>query len=186
MTYSQSGEDAYLQNTVFRNKTDGWFVEVGADDGIRYSNTLLFEQLGWQGTCYEPVPSSFQQCQMNRRCKVINAAIVGFDMEQVFTIDTKHPDISGFRRTQGIQHAPRKLSLNTAIDRPIDLLSIDTEGTEVDILKAFSFRIAPRVIVVEYDTIHIGQCEQELVDLLTSKNYVLINKFEFNLIFMKA
>lgn len=187
MSYSQSGEDRYLIETVFCNQAhQGKFVDIGADDGIRFSNSYLFERLGWTGICVEPVFGSYLLCNNARNCKVINAAIIGDADPGPFIVDPDHHDISGFRRTNGEEIFPQLLKLDDIITEPIDLLSIDTEGTEVDILQAFSFRYPPKVIVAEYDTIHLGRCDEQLIALMHSKQYALINRFQFNLIFIKV
>ena len=45
--YSQYRQDEWLYNNLFKDKKDGTFLEIGADDGIDKSNTKLFEDLGW-------------------------------------------------------------------------------------------------------------------------------------------
>lgn len=56
----------------------GYFVEAGANDGLRQSNTLLLERsLGWRGLLVEPSPAAFEQLQENRpSCDLVNAALV--------------------------------------------------------------------------------------------------------------
>ena len=41
--YSQWGQDKYIYNNFFKNKKDGFFLEIGADDGVRFSNCKFFE-----------------------------------------------------------------------------------------------------------------------------------------------
>jgi len=50
--YSQHGED-FILDLIFDHKKSGFFVEVGCIDGLRFSNTLFFEKLGWKGICIE-------------------------------------------------------------------------------------------------------------------------------------
>ena len=74
--YSQFGQDKYLNEEVFRNKTNGVFVEIGAYDGIKLSNTYFFEkEMNWSGICVEPVPPLFSKAKENRRCLCINKGI---------------------------------------------------------------------------------------------------------------
>lgn len=52
--YSQFGQDKFLDQKIFKGKNSGFFLEIGADDGVRYSNTYFFEKFrGWQGICIE-------------------------------------------------------------------------------------------------------------------------------------
>ena len=56
----------------------GTFVEAGANDGIRQSNTLqLEEEEGWQGLLIEPSPRAFNHLKKNRpNCQLANVALV--------------------------------------------------------------------------------------------------------------
>src|SRR5262245_59004648 len=60
---------------------DGIFVEAGANDGLRQSNTLYFEKYrGWTGLLVEPVPELAERCRRNRPgCVVENCALVAED-----------------------------------------------------------------------------------------------------------
>jgi len=65
MSYSQIGQDLEVLN--FYNKKDGFFIEIGASDGIFLSNTYLLEKdHNWKGICVEPVPSKFELLCKNR------------------------------------------------------------------------------------------------------------------------
>src|SRR5262249_56743026 len=59
-SFSQLGQDIFVYNTFFRERrTKGYFVDIGAYDGVTFSNSLFFERhLGWQGVCIEPLPSA--------------------------------------------------------------------------------------------------------------------------------
>jgi hypothetical protein len=47
--YSQYGQDTFVYENFFKNKNDGFFVDIGAYDGVSLSNTLSLEELGWSG-----------------------------------------------------------------------------------------------------------------------------------------
>jgi hypothetical protein len=56
-SYSQIGQDLEVLRK-YKNKYNGYFVDIGASDGIIYSNTYLLEKrYGWKGICVEPLPS---------------------------------------------------------------------------------------------------------------------------------
>ena len=58
--FSWNSEDKYLNETFFKNKSDGVFIEIGAHNGIDGSNSYFFEkELGWKGICVEPIPEVF-------------------------------------------------------------------------------------------------------------------------------
>ena len=61
MYYSQCQEDIYLNENIFKNKKNGVYIELGALDGILYSNTKFFEDsLNWKGILIEPHPEKFK------------------------------------------------------------------------------------------------------------------------------
>ena len=55
--YSQFKQDQFLNEVLFNNKKNGFFIDIGAHDGVTISNTLFFEkQNDWKGICIEPNP----------------------------------------------------------------------------------------------------------------------------------
>lgn len=74
---SQHGEDLILWE-FFGGRRHGFFVEVGAYNGVSFSNTYLLEAVGWGGILVEANPERFEECVKARpysRC--VQAAIVG-------------------------------------------------------------------------------------------------------------
>ena len=66
MSYSQLGQDLEVIK-FYNNKENGFFIEIGASDGIILSNTYLLEtQYKWKGICYEPIPNNFKKLVKNR------------------------------------------------------------------------------------------------------------------------
>ncbi|MFM6153396.1 MAG: FkbM family methyltransferase, partial [Sphaerospermopsis kisseleviana] len=64
-TYSQHGEELYIWQ-LLDFKLDGFFIEIGAYDGIRLSNSYFFEKIGWKGILIEAHPELAKQCKVNR------------------------------------------------------------------------------------------------------------------------
>jgi FkbM family methyltransferase len=75
--FSQNGQDQFLIEDVFQGKNEGFFVDIGANDGITFSNTYALEKKGWQGLCVEPHPDVFELLRRNRSCECICAAATG-------------------------------------------------------------------------------------------------------------
>lgn len=172
--YSQAGEDALLWQ-IFPNARDGFFIEVGAFDGRYLSNTLSFEEQGWRGLCIEPHPDYFELCRTNRPGAVcVNAACVGPDApETVSFLSEPLGILSGLRADETANMAGRYASRGMEFPgfrrvdvaartldsilaeyypdlREVDILSIDVEGSEIDVLEGFS--LSARVIVAEANT----------------------------------
>lgn len=148
---------------IFKGKKDGFYVDVGAHDGVTDSNTLHFEQLGWRGICIEPHQSFYPQLVKNRpRATCLDCAIWDEELESV---DFHVTAVGGWsriggplpnadHRIVGIQH-PHTRILNNVLQEydapaPFDLLSVDVEGTEWHILNGFNLdKYRPRIVIIE-------------------------------------
>ena len=75
MYHSQFKQDQFINENFFKNKINGFFVDIGAHDGKTFSNSLFFEGLGWNGVCVEPNPKIFKSLKNNRKCKCFEVAI---------------------------------------------------------------------------------------------------------------
>lgn len=190
--YSQYGQDEWAYKNYFENVKNGTFLEIGADDGVDKSNTKFFEDhLGWTGVCIEASPSRFELLKRNRKCVCENAAVSG-EVKEVQFLDIKGygKGLSGIAENyenahmQRIQHELTHIDndgheyvtlktelLNDILDRnsiyEIDFCTIDTEGSELDILKALDFnKFKIRLIIVENN-----YRETHVKNLLMSKGY---------------
>src|SRR5207248_10404646 len=74
MMPSQNGEDLLLWN-FFGRKKRGFYVDVGAYDGVGFSNTYFFEAIGWSGVLVEAVPDLYRAAASARpHSRVVHAA----------------------------------------------------------------------------------------------------------------
>lgn len=167
--YSQNGEDIVLWSLFKDQEVPGFFIEVGALDGLRFSNTYAFEESGWSGLCIEAHPDYITLLRKNRpNSIVIHAAVGSEDCDSVDfyanargSLSTLNPLLEEEFRKYGDYFSGwevRKVPLRTLnsileeyhIEPPIDLVSIDIEGTELLALRGFDLqRYKPRVLVVE-------------------------------------
>jgi len=156
---SQLGQDLWvLEKTNF--KRNGFFVEFGATDGVLLSNSYLLEkEFGWSGICAEPNPKFYKKLQTTRDCTVSNeciGAITGEKVNFVFAQeyggmqkhmdDDSHKDKRQAYLEQGQEMELETISLHDFLvkhnaPKEIDYLSIDTEGSEYEILKSFPFKL---------------------------------------------
>ena len=189
--YSQYNQDQWINENIFKNKTGGVFIDVGAHDGKTINNTYFFEnELGWSGICVEPIPDVFQKLRSNRNCICIEGGIAEKDGEDDFLkIHGSGEMLSGFVDKYDPRHVGRiheeirlygghcevlrikTFNLNTLFQQNnldfIDFLSLDTEGGELDILKSIDFeRYHIKVISVENNF-----QEEEFSVFLGSKGY---------------
>jgi FkbM family methyltransferase len=184
-SYSQFGEDAWILAHLPLPQS-GIFVEVGAYDGIASSNTYGFEQEGWRGVCVEADPEIAQICRKNRRCPVDNYAVGLGSGNHGFYVNARDRGMSGlavkeYHSVVNVPVAPLGLFLS-AFPEGIDLLSIDTEGTELDVWSTRgSYR--PRIVIVEFWTQPNPPRDKEIVDRMTADGYREVHRTTANLIF---
>lgn len=167
---SQLGQDLWvLEKTGY--KRNGFFVEFGATDGVLLSNSWLLEtEFGWQGICAEPNPKLFAKLRENRQCKTSEACITGLSGKKVNFIyadvyggsaEYANNDAHGSKReayrAMGQVSTIVGVSLNDFLQqngapKDIDYLSVDTEGSEFEILEKFPFdQWNIRLLTVEHN-----------------------------------
>lgn len=154
---SQLGQDLWvLERTGYKKK--GFFVEFGATDGVLLNNSYLLEkEFEWKGICAEPNPKFFVKLKKNRTCIVSDQCIGGETGKQVefiladayggileFSGSDFHADKRAAYRATGKVVTLNTISLDDFLKQQkapsyIDYLSIDTEGSEFEILKKFPF-----------------------------------------------
>ncbi|AGE55754.1 hypothetical protein ATCVMN08101_777R [Acanthocystis turfacea Chlorella virus MN0810.1] len=170
MFFSQQGEDVYILKKYINIQTDtGRFVEVGALDGISYSNTLFFEGcLGFTGMLIEP-SKSFEKLKSARKgCILVNKAIANTAGTEVFWDDWAlsgvYKDITDFREKINVHGNAEVYEVETTPLGPllrengmdyVDLLFIDVEGGELGVLESMDWSIPVYVICIELDTHNI-------------------------------
>ena len=177
--YGQNGQDKWVSEKIFKNRRDGFFVDIGANNGIDISNSYYLEQqLGWSGICVEPMPKVYAELVRNRKCTCIQACVAAQDGEAEFLEVEGNEMLSGLASTLNQAHHARitghrinklKLpcfSLTTLLRNnkvtEVDFMSIDTEGSEMEILRNFDWAgVKIKVICVE-NTYH-GDLMPELL-----------------------
>lgn len=187
---SQFGQELFvLSDLNFKKK--GYFVEFGATDGIDKSNTYLLEkEFGWNGILAEPAKCWHHNLRANRNCH-IETDCVWLDSNSVLTFN--EVDAAGFStintysstdmhsqvRKDGKIYNVKTISLSDLLDKhnapnEIDYLSIDTEGSEFDILNNFDFdKYQFKAITCEHN---FTTARNKIHSLLSSRGYT--RKFE--------
>lgn len=186
--WSQHGEDLWIAEHL-NIPEKGIFVEVGAYDGVLSSNTLFFERKGWTGILIEPDPKTCGACMQNRKARTLCMAVNAKEGWQEFHINTEDRGLSGLDRPGfpvTIFASPLKLLIREFLDSDhIDLLSIDTEGTELDVWESIG-SIRPTIVIIEYNTLGLPLKDEEIIARFIKDGYFQVHRTETNLIFVKS
>jgi FkbM family methyltransferase len=186
-TQSQNYQDVWALHEN-QYKTEGFFVEFGATDGITGSNSYMLENMfGWKGILAEPNTVWHDALEKNRQCYISHRCVFtisGEIVEFVTTEDAALSTVKGFGLDDEFgdvrKNAPTinvdTISLVDLLDdyrapNTIDYLSIDTEGTEYGILNAFfqqNYKYKVRAITVEHN---FTPMRDKLHALLASNGY---------------
>jgi len=188
MSFSQIGQDLKVLD-FYNKKENGFFIEIGASDGIELSNTYLLEtKYKWKGICCEAIPDRFEKLVLNRPNSIcFNEAVYNESgLTLRFDIANNYDLFSGI--SNYIDHHKFKVDVNKTTIKVqtislIDLLkkanapsfieymSLDTEGTELEIIKNFDFeKYTFGLIDVEHNFIEPRRTQ--IKNLLLSKGYI--------------
>ena len=157
--FSQAGQDKFIYDNFFKNKKNGYFIEIGAFDGIQGSNCLFFEKFkNWTRLAIEPSPTQFKKLKNNRKCKLINKAASSSSGKMTFievNTSESNSQLSGLekhfsnkskdilKKNNLKKYAVEVLSfeeiLKNADQDIIDYCSIDIEGAEIPLIENFNF-----------------------------------------------
>ena len=174
---------------LFGHKTDGFYIELGAFDGITQSNTYFFEKYrNWKGVLIEPSKDAFKLCSENRpNSIVINDCCVSNAYSQPYITGDFNSilmaSVNGTRLIEQRQPVQTMVTvsastLESILDdihpQTIDLLSLDTEGYELDVLKGLNLdKYRPQYMLIEI----YARDFKEISEFLASKNYRLHSNF---------
>lgn len=205
--HSQYGQDKFTNDHFFKNKKNGIFVDIGAHNGVTFSNSLYFEnELGWTGICIEPMPKTFAELVQNRKSVCIQGCISDFNgNSKLFMVSSPFVGtemLSGLLHKYDPRHKNRVLQeikkyggsyetldvqcylLNDLLEKykidHIDFLSIDTEGGEIDILKSIDFN----KYKIDVITVEDNYNDPNFHSFLKEKGYKFIQRMGCDLIFV--
>lgn len=208
--WSQDGQSLYIDQ-LLNGKENGFYVEVGADDGENYSNSLFFEVFRqWSGILIEPNQESFaKMIQLNRKALHLNSCISSTNLSEPFTFvinpfdghntnflggiseyleitqdgimqakyeqhfangDMYQPLVQTIRCTPLVDLIPEHIKV-------IDYLSLDTEGSELQILKNIQFdQIKIEIISIDVSSITGKRRDEGFEEFLSPLGYKKIKK----------
>lgn len=167
-SYSQEGEDRILQR-LFEGRRQGFYVDVGAHHPQRFSNTYLFYTRGWHGINIDAMPGSmrlfnqFRPRDSNIECGIGETesvlqyymfnepALNGFSKT---LSDQRHDAASNYQIIQTtpvpVRRLENVLAEQLSPNHPIDFLSVDVEGLDLQVLRSNDWdKFRPEYVLVE-------------------------------------
>lgn len=166
--HSQIGQDQYFIENIIDFKKNGFFLDIGANNGVHSSNTATLEfELGWTGICVEANPNLFQELKNNRPNAISvqaaawhengetsfeithsnNSGIEGHLLSRIANLDRNNKHFKDhFQESKEVFQVKTKtitsiLKEHHVLPCVIDYLSVDTEGAELETLQGIDFSL---------------------------------------------
>lgn len=205
-SWSWEGEDILLRKLFLAlfSKDKGYYVDIGAHHPFKLSNTALLYSQGWRGINIDATPGSMAEFAVHRPEDINLEIAIGPRRGRALFSRFVDGGLNGFLSSEIVTHHINRgetLIDQVEIDvepindvlsrhvgnRPIDLLTIDTEGLDLEILTAFDFgRWQPLLICTEM----LGYgCLSEIVEsdaavFLKEKGYRPFSRLHFSAVFV--
>jgi FkbM family methyltransferase len=198
MFHSQFQQDKYLEKNVFKGYSNGFFMDVGAHDGVSLNNTLYFEKNNnWTGINVEPIQNVYDSLVVNRpNCINLNCAVCNNDGVADFISNSGYTEmLSGLKSEYDSRHLNRlhnevnsyggnteiikvdTQKIETICDKynikHINYLSIDVEGAEFEVIKSINFDKL-FIDIIEFEN-NYNDVSKPIISYLESKNYIMIH-----------
>jgi FkbM family methyltransferase len=204
-SFAQQGEDLIIRSILDPFKlTRPTYLDIGAHEPIDSNNTYLFYTQGSRGVLVEPNPAFTEKIQKARPGDRVLAVGIGMKdtAEADYYIIRGDGQLNTFSKEQADWLVKKKgpemlvrsikvplVNINLVIAQNFDvapnLLSVDTEGLDLEILRSLDFaRYRPQVICAETLDPETGRPEEDILELLHAKNYSIRGATFVNTIFL--
>lgn len=191
--YGEFGEDIMV-NRFFKNKKIGFYIDIGAYHPFKGSLTQKLYKKGWHGINIDISKTSIDLFKIARPKDInINCAIGKVTEETIFFQNSKiNQQNSLIRQNPNQKEVKIKCyELNDVLTfnkiEKVDYINIDTEGTELDVLKGLNFqKIKPSLLTIEDNDFDLdSNSKKEKIDYMKNKGYILINNIGVTMFFFK-
>lgn len=202
-SYSAFGEDIEIKK-YFKDKLDGFYVDVGCYHPIKANNTLLLYQKGWTGINVDINKLSidfFNFC----RPKDLNLNLAISKKKAKMYYQKKLSLLNSIKKKQAKAAFQGKIltkkikakSLNAVLNdsefknRKIDFLDIDVEGADYEVLTSLNFKkYDPKIISIEIMPPKLDLSKKNIVGsniykFLIKKKYQLVWSNKFSALFRR-
>lgn len=206
ISFSQSGEDLIVRRTLYRlGIKKPSYLDVGANDPVKNSNTYLLYKLGFKGVLVEPDPSLAKKLRKKRkRDKILNCGIGKnitesaefyiFDNDSLNTFSKSEAEkIESYGKNKVLKVVQVPLAnINDVIKEYFvtspNFVTIDVEGLDFGILKSIDYEsFRPEIFCVEtidYTQNNTEIKRKEIFEFMESKGYLAFADTYINTIFV--
>jgi len=192
--YAEFAEDVMV-NRIFKNYSDGFYLDIGAYHPIKGSLTYKLYKKGWKGMNLDISKTSIDLFDIARpKDKNINCAIGNFSGDTFYYENSPINQQNSLIKSNVTQKKVEiksflleEILILNKIDK-VDFINIDTEGTELNIINSINFeKINPILFTIEensFDT--VNESRNAKIELMKKNNYELINVIGVTMFFIKA
>lgn len=176
ISYSQVNQDLWVLK-MLNNKKNGFFLDIGAFDGVKFSNTYVLEKnFNWQGLLVEAHPSSFEKMKKVRSSTCCNYAI---DDSTGSVFFDSYGDTGSKITNNGVSVNSitfKDLFEKYEVPKIIDYMSLDIEGNEFKSLTKFPFNdYKCLLLTVEHNSyLDGGLNKNKIKEILLKNDYELV------------
>ena len=186
-SYAQHGEDILVEHLL--NNEIKSFIDIGANDGVLFSNTFKFAKNGAYGLCIEPSPNAFRKLTLNHllhpKVKCLKGAVSN-KLGNIFLKEDGYEETLSRVYTESVAGSFKvtTFTFDHILKRfpkfiNVDLLSIDVEGHEKNVLDGLTNKnFFAKLIIIESDKSgSLKMLEDNYIPYLTNGvNLFYINK----------
>jgi len=168
-------------------KSDGYFVDIGASNGVTFSNSFILERKGWKGIVSEPENTWHKKLNQRNCTKDYRVIYDQSDLDVSFSHVENDPMLSGITehfaedgnqkfRKNFVTKKYKTVSLNDLLiehkaPKEIDYISIDTEGSENKILKSFNFdNFKVQIFTIEHN--FVNEKRENVAKIMKENGYI--------------
>ena len=198
-SYGQFGEDLVIEGILQTHNRlkNGNYVDVGAFHPLKYSNTaMLHLQYGWSGLNIDANRSAIDEFQVSRPLDINLIALVGSESQQCEYVLFDHPGVNSAdqkminiqtngsspfkeiaREIRYSQPLSELLDIHFGSSRPVDFLSVDAEGMDLEVLTSNNWgRYRPFLIAVETHGLNLDTLKNnEIYSYLSDLGYTMVS-----------
>jgi len=152
--YSQENQDMIIYENFFKNESLGIFCDIGGNHPLTFNNTRYFEEIGWTGYVFEPLPKMKPLWEEYRKAKLFPFALSDTEGEVAFSVVNDNETFGDMfsyvkdTKESGYKYQSEDIVVKTKVLKDIliknsithiNYMSIDVEGHELNVLKGIDF-----------------------------------------------